>query len=271
MTRGNRKTSLLVFDFDGVLSNSIHDSFMTSLNAYLAVRPGHCLPADGPLEPVAPVFAFEAAHPELFGPFSRLIPLGNRAEQYYAIWRLIETGRSGRIRSQEDFDVFSASLPEKERAEYDERFYALRRRGQDRNPDLWADLLPAFDGIPETVRSLSERFTLAIATAKDMRSVRLLLDKYGLRGCFEERFILDKDVSHSKTDHLARLHAMLNMPFSDMHFIDDKVLHLRAAKPLGVRGYLALWGFNTEREHAEAEREGFVLLTLEGLARLTPD
>ena len=216
-----------------------------------------------------PVFAFERDHPDLFTPFTRLIPMGNRAEEYFVIWWLVEYGMASGIRSQDDFDRVKSSLPKENRESYAMHFYRIRAELQDRDPERWAQLLPPFDGIPEAVRSLADRFDLAIATSKDMRSVRILLHRYGILDLFTPDRILDKDFSYSKKDHLSHFHLLLGIPFNRMHFIDDKVLHLSEAADLGVNAILAMWGFNTEREHDEAKRLGYGLLSLEDLKRLS--
>jgi hypothetical protein len=53
------------------------------------------------------------------------------------------------------------------------------------------------------------------------------------------------------------------MAFPDMTFVDDKVNHLDAVAPLGVRCALAGWGYNGGREHDLAERRGYVVCSLE--------
>ncbi len=256
---------LLVFDFDGVLCDSIHDSFMLSLNTYIEIEPEHHLPLHSPLHPVDPVFAFEKSHPELFEAFRNLLPLGNRAEDYYAMWTIIDTQKIHEVQTQEDFDRFKSKFSQEQMENFAKKFYANRAYLQKNNPTLWAKLLPPFRGIPEAVETFSNRFFLAIATSKDRASVDFLLERYGILKFFPPEYILDKDFAFSKRESFKYLHQQLKIPFHQMHFIDDKVLHLMAVKDLGVRGYLALWGYNTEREHQVAQRNGFVLLELSKL------
>jgi hypothetical protein len=45
--------------------------------------------------------------------------------------------------------------------------------------------------------------------------------------------------------------------------VDDKLNHLEAVAPLGVRCALAAWGYNGPREHAAAAERGFLVCTLE--------
>jgi phosphoglycolate phosphatase-like HAD superfamily hydrolase len=259
--------TILVFDFDGVLCNSVHDSLFTALISYRDLIPGHSLPLPRNSEKEW-IYPFEREHPELFDQFLNLMPLGNFAEDYFVFLRLIETGAVKSIRSQEDFDLFKESLPKERLRSYGKLFYRNRIRMQNENPDEWVRLLPGFTDVQEAVPVLSRRFLLAIATSKDYQSVHLLLNHWGLAQYFEQRNILDKDFAGSKREHLVRFHEEHHIPFSGMHFVDDKVSHLFTVQDLGVHAYLALWGFNTPREHAIAQKSGFRLLSLADLQGL---
>ncbi len=259
---------VIAFDFDGVISNSIHDSYVTAINSYMAFVPGHKLPVSSPIEPAERIFAFEKEMPDFFAQFKSLLPMGNRAEDYYVILQAIERNLSEKITTQEDFDRFKQSLDQRTRDEYDNFFYHFRIRRQNADPEAWARLLPAFPGIPESIRELSERFLLVIATAKDHRSVELQLNNYGLMDCFAPENILDKNFSESKRGHLIHIHETHGTPYRDIHFIDDKVLHLLHVEDLGVRCYLSMWGYNSEREHIIARQHQFTLLKLDQLRNI---
>jgi phosphoglycolate phosphatase-like HAD superfamily hydrolase len=264
----NEEKPLLVFDFDGVISDSLHDSYLTSLNTYVGLTPEHDLPITAQLDPPHKIFKFEKTYPQIFKSFRRLIPMGNRAEDYCILWYAIDSGTAKNIRSQSDFDKITKILPKKRLNAYAKAFYKYRKMLQEQDVQHWIKLSPVFDGIPEAVACLSDRFKLAIATSKDLRSVHLLLKNYGVFRFFKPKFILDKDFSYNKRDHLIYFHKQYGIPFQTMHFIDDKVLHLLSVKDLGVKGYLALWGYNTKKEHIIAEQEGFRFLTIEGLNNL---
>ena len=262
-----KRDSLVVLDFDGVIADSIHDSWMTAVNAFTEMFPDHGLPVDGPVPPDG-VFEFERRHPELFSDFRRLIPLGNKAADYLAMMRLIARREADGIKDQKDFDAEQARLPLELRERFGALFYEQRIQLQDADPESWAGLIPAFPGLPEAVRELDKRFRLAIATSKDRRSVDVLLYRYGLAGYFSPELILDKAFSYSKRLHLIQLSKSTSVPFDRIRFVDDKTMHLVQVKDLGVQAYLALWGFNTDRERALAQKEGFTLLSLEGLKHL---
>ncbi len=259
--------SILIFDFDGVLCNSIHDSLFTALQSYCDIVPHNALPwvKDTKRDQV---FQFEKENPEFFDQFTDLMPLGNFAQDYFVFLRLLETNAVKSIRSQRDFDDFKKSLPKEQLLLYDKIFYRNRVRMQNENPDEWVRLLPSFKGLQESIPGLSQRFLLAIATSKDYQSIHLLLNHWDLAKYFSRKNILDKDFAESKRDHLVKFQEEHGIPFGHMHFIDDKISHLFDVQDLGVQAYLALWGFNTAREHDLAKKSGFHLLSLEDLPAL---
>jgi phosphoglycolate phosphatase-like HAD superfamily hydrolase len=255
---------LLVFDFDGVISESVHDSFRTALNTYIDLFPGHRLPILKGVNPPELIFEIETKYPLLYKMFRQTMPFGNRAEDYYVILNIIENQKSKSIHDQQAYDRYKSELPPERLKRYHQYFYRLRRSYQ-ADPEKWVRLLPPFPGVVEAIKRLSERYILAIATSKDELSIHIQLRSYGLNGYFRDRLILDKEISSHKRDHLIHLHHQSGLPFEQIRFIDDKVLHLIDVADLGVRCFLATWGFNTPREHRIAESNGFRLLKLADL------
>ncbi|MBN2029700.1 HAD family hydrolase [bacterium] len=258
---------ILVFDFDGVIANSIHESFMTAVNTYIQVVPDHSLPISNPLTPDR-VFEFEKKHADLYQKYLQAMPLGSRAEEYFVVFQMIEKDDFDQIRNQSHFTDYKITIPEEKRKNYDRGFYENRAILQKKDPQAWAKLIPPFTGVVEAIPALSNRFTLCIATSKDRSSINILLESYDLLDYFDAENILDKDFADSKREHLMRFHKDHHVPYSNMHFIDDKVLHLQSVKNLGVHTYLALWGFNDEREYETAREEGFILLSLDDLKNI---
>ncbi len=258
---------ILVFDFDGVIANSIHESFMTAINTYIEVVPDHALPLSNPLTPHE-IFEFEKKHADLYQKYFQAMPLGSRAEEYFAVFQIIEKNDFDQIKNQSQFTHYKMTLPKEKRKNYDRRFYENRAALQKKDPLTWAKLIPPFKRVVEAIPNLSDRFTLCIATSKDRSSINILLENYGLLDYFDAENILDKDFADSKKQHLVRFHEDHHIPYSNMHFIDDKISHLQSVKNLGVHTYLALWGFNNEREYETAREEGFTLLALDDLKNI---
>jgi len=101
-----------------------------------------------------------------------------------------------------------------------------------------------------------------VATAKDARSVHLLLKELGMADLFEPELILDKQTGVEKTRHLEILCERTGVEYGAVTFVDDKVNHLVKVANLGVSPVLAGWGFNTPREHELARELGYEVASL---------
>jgi len=259
---------LIVFDFDGVLCNSFHDSLFTAIHAYFQLKPENRLPLKSALISQE-ISKFTEDYPEFCHQFADLMPLSNFARDYYVILNVLESNHFKSIVTQQDFNSYKNNLSTAILDEYDTFFYTFRYDLQQKNPGQWVELLPPFNNIPKTVRALAKQHDLAIATSKDIQSVTILLKKYGIDNYFQSGSILDKDFASSKRDHLKLFHKNRNIAYENMYFIDDKVLHLISTVDLGVNCCLAAWGFNTKREHEIAAANGCRVLQLSELPDLT--
>ena len=244
----------LALDFDGVISNSIRESFEVALRTFAALRPGTRLAA------LAQAPAADQ-QPELFAAFLPLVPLGNRAEDYGVALEALERGAA--LPDQAAYDAFRAGLDPAWLARFHERFYEERAALAARERARWLASMAPYPAFADLLRRRRGDAVLAIATAKDHLSVGELLRAHRLEDLFDPRWILDKETGVSKRAHLERLAAGLGIPFEEITFVDDKVNHLETVSPLGVRCALAAWGYNGPRERERAARLGFVVATLE--------
>jgi phosphoglycolate phosphatase-like HAD superfamily hydrolase len=252
---------VLALDFDGVLCDSSREVFVVAVDAFAAHAPGSNL-----LRPLRTLRDRALAGEEgfrgdpLYRRFADLLPLGNRAEDFgVALWAL---ERRMPVTGQEQYDAVYGSLDASWRDAFHRRFYEARDALRAADPEAWLGLHLPYPGLAETLRRQRGRTRLAVATAKDGRSVRLLLETLGLDGVFEPELVLDKETGADKTRHLQVLAERTAVHFTAMTFVDDKVNHLQKTAALGVRPVLAGWGFNTPREHRLAESLGYEIASL---------
>jgi phosphoglycolate phosphatase-like HAD superfamily hydrolase len=251
----------LVLDFDGVVSNSAPEAYLVARRTYAEVGPAHATearltpPTDGFRLPLAAIQA-----DPLYERFLSLIPLGNRAEDYGVMLSILERGAE--VHDQEDYDRERARVSTGFVEAFHTRFYQLRDAFRSDHPKSWRALQSPY---PDLVRVLERRAgdtSLAIATAKDRGAVRALLDHYRIGHLFPDERLADKETGQTKTAHLCHLQATLEVAFDELTFLDDKVNHLDAVAPLGVRCALANWGYNGTREHALARDRGYLVCSL---------
>jgi phosphoglycolate phosphatase-like HAD superfamily hydrolase len=253
---------VLALDFDGVICNSAREVFVTGVRTYASLVPdsrlvnGHAVLGE---DQGLPTLDFEAD--PIFQAFENLVPLGNRAEDFGVALRTIE--EEVEVPDQEAYDAFMSLQQESWLDEYHRRFYDHREQLRRRSLATWIRLHRPYSWFGDLLRRHADTTRLAVATAKDSRSVRLLLHDFGIDGLFADDLVLDKDTGVHKTAHLEALQGLLDVDFAQITFVDDKVNHLQRVAPLGVRPVLAGWGYNTERERVITRGLGYEIATRE--------
>jgi len=243
----------LVLDCDGVLLDSARESFRVARRAYLDLRPESDLD--------------EREEATLYGRFVESMPLGNRAEDYGAVMQALDSELQ--LPDQTAYDRFRATCDEAWLRDYHRRFYEVRDALAAASPEDWHRLMRPYGPFIALLRRRVGEVAYALATAKDRRSVTAIFAYHGISDLFPPHLILDKETGSSKSAHLTRLQELLDLPFAELTFVDDKVNHLDSVAPLGVRCALAAWGYNGSREHALAEERGYLVCTLDDVeARL---
>jgi phosphoglycolate phosphatase-like HAD superfamily hydrolase len=252
---------VLALDFDGVLCDSSREVLVVAVDAYAALQPasallpelrairGRALAGDG---------SFRGD--PLYRRFAELLPLGNRAEDFgVALWAI---DRGLQVLDQAGYDAAHRRVGGAWRDAFHDRFYTAREALRAADLEGWRRLHLPYPSLADTLRRRGSAWRCAVATAKDGRSVRLLLADLGLEGVIDPALILDKETGVDKTSHLTELSARAGAPFAVITFVDDKVNHLQKAASLGVRTVLAGWGFNTPREHDLARALGYPVASL---------
>lgn len=232
---------LLALDFDGVISDSARECLTVACATWRLLEPGSALARR---EPDA-----------LWEPFLSLMPLGNRAEDFGIALHILERGLE--VTSQEAYDAFRATLPAEWLREFHRRFYRERAALARADRAAWLAAMRPYPEMVDLLPRLAGHVDLAIATAKDGATVRAVLEHHGLAHWFPEERVLDKETGRSKARHLERLALETGVPFGRIAFVDDKLNHLDAVAPLGVRCLLAAWGYNGPREHVLARQRGY--------------
>ncbi len=236
----------LALDFDGVICDSAREAFVVAVRTYRRV--------------LSPGFARNELDEECFAEFVALMPLGNRAEDFAIALSAIERRRE--LADQAAYDAFRAELDARALRTFHKQFYRERRAWSERDVANWHAHMRPYPGICELLRRRAGDTALAIATAKDRRSVRALLVEYGVADLFPEHAVLDKETSASKREHVRLVAERVGTDASEVTFVDDKVNHLEDVAGIGARCVLAAWGYNGPRERRIAETRGFLVCHL---------
>jgi phosphoglycolate phosphatase-like HAD superfamily hydrolase len=249
----------LALDFDGVISDSVAESFVVALRTLGELRPetGFTGEADSLFEGGREAVL---SHPHYAG-FLELMPLGNRAEDFAVLLLIVSAG--GCELEQADYDREREALDPGFLTSFHRLFYEQREMLSERDRAAWLGLLGPYHDFVRVMRRNSTRVALALATAKDSRSVGILLEHYGIDDLFGPERILDKETGPDKRAHLRVLSERLDLAPEEITFIDDKLNHLESVSQLGVRCGLAAWGYNGERERRRARELGHLVCELE--------
>ncbi len=254
---------LLALDFDGVISDSAPESYVVALRTWCEFVPETCLTdrSDVFVSSHTPT-ARQVLSESLYGDFLERMPLGNRAEDYAVVLASLDRGVD--VPDQSAYDAFKTTLDANWLNHFHQRFYEVRRALCDADVDGWHALMKPYPKLCKILRAHASEVELAIATAKDARSVRALLHAYGIEDLFSDERLLDKETGVNKVAHLEHLQARYGFDYADMVFVDDKLNHLDQVARLGVECVLAGWGYNGPREHALARERGHRVLELDG-------
>lgn len=240
---------LLALDFDGVISDSAREAFVVALRAWRELAPSTPLPAAAERDS------------SLYARFLEAMPLGNRAEDFAVILAALERDRP--LPDQAAYDAFYAEVDPELLRHFHQRFYQLRHEWCDRAPGEWFALMRPYAAFCGLLQRRACDVILAIATAKDRRSVRSLLERYGLAALFPDERVLDKETGVSKRSHIEYFAEFFGLGFDEITFVDDKVNHLDNVASLGARCVLAAWGYNGPREQRLARQTGYLVCHLE--------
>jgi phosphoglycolate phosphatase-like HAD superfamily hydrolase len=239
---------LLALDFDGVIADSAPECFTVACATWRTLEPG------------SPLLAGDLA--AMREGFLAIMPLGNRAEDFGVALRILETG--ARVESQDDYDAFRDALERDWLRGFHKRFYKERATLAQADRSAWLAQMAPYPELVAALHRMAGRVELAIVTAKDRRTVRVLLGEYGLDALFPEGRVHDKETGASKASHMEALARDLGVGFEAITFVDDKLNHLDAVAPLGVDCVLAGWGYNGPREHRLARERGYSVCAAAG-------
>ncbi len=244
---------IAVFDFDGVVCDSTNECMVTSWNAWEKWNDREGFRR-----------SLESFSSDEIARFRDLRPRVRGAGEYYILRRSLEEGRL--IEDQSTYDKFEEKWHEHLRP-FKKVFFEMRDHLRKENLDDWIGLHQVFSDVVTVMKRLHGENRLYVATLKDERSVRLILEKQGL--VLPPEHLLDQSQINSKLQALNMFIEQTGCTKDDLVFIDDNVTHLLEPKLEGFKVYLAAWSSPVKEYLDLAERHK--IQTLNECALLFPE
>ncbi len=226
----NNKYNYVVFDFDGVVCDSTNECMVTAWNAWECWNK-----RDGFRRSLND---FSQTEMDAFRP---LRPYVRGADEYYILMRVINQTEK-LIKNQKDFDEMRLLWAD-QLAPFKAIFFKERDRLRSEDVNNWIKLHEIYDDVIKVMKELHAQGRLLIATLKDGKSVRLILNRQGIDISLEE--ILDQSQISSKLEALDYFVAEKGINKEDICFIDDNVTHLIGPKNEDYKVFLSSWSHIT--------------------------
>jgi len=244
---------VLALDFDGVIADSQYETLFVGYNNYLSFNRNTKL-FDGQKITFDNFDKLKEKHEQTVERYKQLRHYVVDAFSFYVIFHVIENNIE--IKSQSQYDEIRDKLMEGFYDKCVKNFYEIRYGMQDENFEKWLDLEIPFQKIIDDIKKLEKGYIITIATNNRERTVSKFLNKYKIK----PRIIADSTISTNKKNQLEHIKNELKINFNEIHFIDDQAGHFPKLLELGVKCYLATWGYNTKEQQAQARKLGVVML-----------
>lgn len=242
---------LYVFDYDGVILNSLYEKFFVGFNAYINInKSSNLLNGDN--------LTFEnyndaiSSNKVILDLFQNLVPFIGPSGENALAFELIENNIAPK--DYQDFQN-EVNRVSKERQEiYHEEVLKLRR-DYGANYKLQLDkLCPVFSEVVDLIKLNQKGNDFEILTTKNLEAVEHFNQTNGLTCCFNAIHVADK--IKTKPEFLLEINHKRNINREDIIFIDDFLRHLLPSSKLGFTCVLASWGFNNTIDKELAIKEG---------------
>jgi phosphoglycolate phosphatase-like HAD superfamily hydrolase len=236
MTKSSNEEGVVVFDFDGVIGDTVGEHYGSALEVYNGM--GHTLEHS----------------PRLERRFRKLRPFIHSGKQFYTMLHIAQY-RSGGLSNltQEEFDRIDR-LHGAQVEEFGERLAAHRKRMIAEHPEEWYALQPMFPGMREFIERSGSGSTVYIATTKDRPATLALLKRYGID--IPEERVFTKENSHDKRQQLQQISEHSGVPVGELVLVEDCFKQAREAKEIGAHAVFARWGYSSKAQKKEAGKAG---------------
>ena len=245
---------ILAVDFDGVISDSALKSLFVSHNAYCKYF-GSKVKKNFSGE----LFTFEnweemqKQYKKEMDYYYRLRSYLELSGDFFVIIKTVE--EQIQINNQQEFIAY------RNRLQFDyqffrELFFQEKEKWQKKSFQKWFSLSPVFKEVIKGIRQFSkEGKKIVIATSNLGKAIHRAFQPEYLGFEMDIGDIFDKNFGKHKAEHMQAIAKKYGAKLNEIYFIDDQLSYLKGTDALGVRVFLAGWGYCTESQKEEARKE----------------
>lgn len=220
--------NLLLWDFDGVIIDSIDECLITSYNAYLqyqGLSNGF-------------IYRLDDIPIDIRGEFYRNRKYVRPAGEYYIIYRAASLGVK-----IDNYLKFEELLKENADsvAKFHNNFYSVRDDFRNSFQQYWFGLHRAYAGIKTKWQELNKYFDFYIVSNKDFKAISLILNYFDLP--IQQEKIFSADIALTKKMVIEHILKDTHNAAEKLFFIDDNYQHLLDISDTGIRLFYASWGY----------------------------
>ena len=239
--RGKTVKKLLIFDFDGVIVNSIDECLLTSYNAFQKFENNGVSLTDD-LSDIA------LEYHKYFNLYRKFV---RPAAEYYLLHRAyIDNIEIIDSKSYHELLILHKDkLPH-----YQKEFFNERKRLRSVNREKWINLHRVYKHLADCWNNLSCIFNIFIVSNKDKVSIILLMNHFNLP--VNENQIFGAENGNDKSIITTNIINENSADPDNVYFIDDNLDNLINVKKIGIKLYLAMWGYGNPDENEDSTIKG---------------
>lgn len=229
----------LVFDFDGVICDSIKECYFTAFNLYYK--------NDNK--------TFSIFYKKNFFKLKKLRVFVKSGLDYFVVIHILD--KKLIINNKKDFENIKiiSNISENK---IDKLFYNYRKKFAKKNYNLWITMNPLYKGLKKILIKLIKDNILYVLTYKNKKSVLDILNHNKI-------FIPKENVISIPYTKSKKIFFKKN---NNYIFIEDNISNLLDIDTINVKRYLAQWGYNSNSEISLAKKKKINILSIDKIKNL---
>jgi len=236
---------VFVFDFDGVIFDTLDETLFISFNVYMGISPLST-------QQMQPLNGINDTYKRKFAKFRYLVA---DPFQFKLLWDAIEN-----VTENEIEDCFFQLLEEDQKGNviFKKKLFAFREELKKSHLQTWLSLCRPYQSVVNCMKTMNKKIPVYISSNKDESSIHFLLIHAGIY--IPQERVFGKEHGPDKSVHLKEISRHSERGLDDLLFIDDNFKNFDGISELGVRCYLATWGYNNPAQNEKTVKSAYTLI-----------